>query len=416
MSVNKCLEWRYQGDVNKIVISLAATVDEKSSTLSTNASDLTASRDICSPAATADQKMIAPAVVVDGKSLITNTNTPDKTASHDILSAVALVNQHMTVLSRTPSQECLVVETDTDGVSAKLTKSQKINRRLKIKRNKNIESFDKREVTENHGSLGAIASIDLKILVLSLAATVDEKSSIPSTNATDQIASRDTLSTKVHEAVSSETGSDKTVTDSGKLNAIDGSSAMEVTEAISGEMVLGPEVVNSEISTSNTTSKQKTNKQKVGVNPSENKEITQATVGKKLVIVNVKGMLTGQLDWLGQGSTCSSSFAYCNLGESVASVAKTSQANNVVIALASSEGLTSESKPATALAITKGTLLEEAEKIVVTYTDVMITKILDMKQCVELKMGSYLGVAAHLRTPLSLSIYVINLEAFPKWD
>ncbi|GKB33345.1 hypothetical protein Tco_0872746, partial [Tanacetum coccineum] len=58
-----------------------------------------------------------------------------------------------------------------------------------------------------------------------------------------------------------------------------------------------------------------------------------------------------------KGSTYSSSFAYRSLGEFVASVAKTSQVNNVAIALASSEGLTLESKLVTALAIAKRTLL-----------------------------------------------------------
>jgi hypothetical protein len=51
----------------------------------------------------------------------------------------------------------------------------------------------------------------------------------------------------------------------------------------------GPEVVNSEIGASN--SNQKTKKQKVDVNPCENKEITKATLGKKLVIFDVNGLL-----------------------------------------------------------------------------------------------------------------------------
>ncbi|GKG50158.1 hypothetical protein Tco_0521258, partial [Tanacetum coccineum] len=91
-----------------------------------------------------------------------------KTASHDILIPSTLVDQQMTVLSPAPVLECLVLETDKDGVSAKLAKSQKINRRrrLKIKRNKNLESLDKREGTENPGSLGAIASVDPKMMVL----------------------------------------------------------------------------------------------------------------------------------------------------------------------------------------------------------------------------------------------------------
>lgn len=57
---------------------------------------------------------------------------------------------------------------------------------------------------------------------------------------------------------------------------------------------------------------------------------------------------------LGKGPTCSSTSAYHSLGESVASAAKVSQANNVAIALASSEGLNPASKLATASAIAKG--------------------------------------------------------------
>lgn len=57
---------------------------------------------------------------------------------------------------------------------------------------------------------------------------------------------------------------------------------------------------------------------------------------------------------LGTGPMGQSTFAYHSLGESVASVAKASQANNVAIALASSEDLTSESKLSTASAIAKG--------------------------------------------------------------
>ncbi|KAL4589901.1 hypothetical protein LXL04_002813 [Taraxacum kok-saghyz] len=164
---------------------------------------------------------------------------------------------------------------------------------------------------------------------------------------------------------------------------------------------------------------------------------------------------------LGKGPTGPS---YCSLGESVASVAKTSQANNVAIVLASSEGLTPDSKLATASHIAKGTLLgtyedtrfkseskkaslksvdffglgsgpdlekklkytqdicsgvilgkelvnapanvltpgvlaEEAEKIAESYPDVLTAKILDTEQCKELKMGSYLGVAAASTNP-----------------
>jgi len=58
---------------------------------------------------------------------------------------------------------------------------------------------------------------------------------------------------------------------------------------------------------------------------------------------------------LGKGPTGSSTSAYRSLGESVASAAKASQANNVAVALASSEDLTPESKLTTASAIATGT-------------------------------------------------------------
>ncbi|XP_071686092.1 leucine aminopeptidase 1-like [Rutidosis leptorrhynchoides] len=167
---------------------------------------------------------------------------------------------------------------------------------------------------------------------------------------------------------------------------------------------------------------------------------------------------------LGKGPNGSSTVAYRSLGESVASAAKSSQASNVAIALASSEGLTPESKLTTASAIAKGTLLgtyedsrfkseskksalksvdlfgfgagpdlekklkytedvctgvilakelvnapanvltpevlaNEAELIAKTYSDVFTAKILDTEQCKELKMGSYLGVAAASTNP-----------------
>lgn len=44
-------------------------------------------------------------------------------------------------------------------------------------------------------------------------------------------------------------------------------------------------------------------------------------------------------------------------------------------------------------------LAEEASKIAATYNDVLSAKILDEEQCKELKMGSYLGVAAASANP-----------------
>nr|GEZ84385.1 ABC transporter B family member 11-like [Tanacetum cinerariifolium] len=57
------------------------------------------------------------------------------------------------------------------------------------KANKDLESLVKREDTDNPASLGAIAFIDSKMTMLSPATTIDEKSSILNTNATDQIVS-----------------------------------------------------------------------------------------------------------------------------------------------------------------------------------------------------------------------------------
>lgn len=44
-------------------------------------------------------------------------------------------------------------------------------------------------------------------------------------------------------------------------------------------------------------------------------------------------------------------------------------------------------------------LAEEASKVASTYSDVFTAKILDADQCKELKMGSYLGVAAASANP-----------------
>nr|AFK42034.1 unknown [Medicago truncatula] len=49
--------------------------------------------------------------------------------------------------------------------------------------------------------------------------------------------------------------------------------------------------------------------------------------------------------------------------------------------------------------LTPGVLAEEASKVASTYSDVFTAKILDADQCKELKMGSYLGVAAASANP-----------------
>lgn len=49
--------------------------------------------------------------------------------------------------------------------------------------------------------------------------------------------------------------------------------------------------------------------------------------------------------------------------------------------------------------LTPGVLAEEASKVASLYSDVFTAKILDAQQCAELKMGSYLGVAAASSNP-----------------
>ncbi|KAK3007313.1 LOW QUALITY PROTEIN: hypothetical protein RJ639_016247 [Escallonia herrerae] len=181
-------------------------------------------------------------------------------------------------------------------------------------------------------------------------------------------------------------------------------------------------------------------------------------------ILRLPGLCTKRvgLIGLGQCSLASSTAAYRSLGEAVASAAKASQANSVAVVLASSEGLSAESKLQTASAIatgavlgtyednrfkieeaplksvdffglgtgpelekklkyaedvcagiilgkelvnapanvlTPGVLAEEAKKIASMYSDVVSATILDVDQCKELKMGSYLGVAAASANP-----------------
>ncbi|PPR82015.1 hypothetical protein GOBAR_AA38701 [Gossypium barbadense] len=166
----------------------------------------------------------------------------------------------------------------------------------------------------------------------------------------------------------------------------------------------------------------------------------------------------------GSKRTASSPASFQRLGEAVAAAAKTAQANSVAIVLASSEGLSNESKLSTASAIASGTVLgiyedsrykseprkpklnsvdiiglgtrpelekmlkyaenvssaiifgrelvnspanvltlaalaAEASNIASLYSDVLSANILSAEQCKELKMGSYLGVAAASANP-----------------
>ncbi|KAI3423743.1 CYTOSOL_AP domain-containing protein [Psidium guajava] len=182
------------------------------------------------------------------------------------------------------------------------------------------------------------------------------------------------------------------------------------------------------------------------------------------VVLRLPGIGSKRVGLIGLGQSASTPTAFRGLGEAVAAAAKAAQASNVGIVLASSEGLSAESKLTAASAISSGTVLglhddtrykseskktalksvdilglgsgpeldkklkyaedvssgiifgrelvnspanvltpavlaHEASKIASAYSDVISATILDAEQCKELKMGSYLGVAAASANP-----------------
>ncbi|KAA8535356.1 hypothetical protein F0562_030357 [Nyssa sinensis] len=74
-------------------------------------------------------------------------------------------------------------------------------------------------------------------------------------------------------------------------------------------------------------------------------------------VLRLPGLGSKRIGLIGLGQCESSTVAYRSLGEAVAAAAKAAQASNVAIALASSEGLSAESKVNTASAIASGTVL-----------------------------------------------------------
>ncbi|XP_027330939.1 leucine aminopeptidase 1-like [Abrus precatorius] len=181
-------------------------------------------------------------------------------------------------------------------------------------------------------------------------------------------------------------------------------------------------------------------------------------------VLRIAGLGSKRVGLIGLGQSPSTSAPFKGLGEAVVAAAKSAQASNVAVVLASSEGLSAQSKIGTAYAIasgavlglfednrykseskkptlrsidiiglgtgpelekklkyagdvssgiifgrelvnspanvlTPGVLAEEASKIASTYKDVFTAKILNATQCEELKMGSYLGVAAASANP-----------------
>ncbi|KAL6539329.1 Leucine aminopeptidase 2, chloroplastic [Orobanche hederae] len=181
-------------------------------------------------------------------------------------------------------------------------------------------------------------------------------------------------------------------------------------------------------------------------------------------VLRLPGLGSKRVGLIGLGSSPSPAVTYRSLGEAVALAAKSSQADNVAITLASSEVVPADLKLITASAIatgavlgtfddnrfksgskqaslksvdiiglgtgpeiekklkyagdvcsgiifgkelvnapanvlTPGVLADEAVRIASEHSDVLSAKILDVEHCKELKMGSYLGVAAASANP-----------------
>ncbi|KAK7291954.1 hypothetical protein RIF29_07526 [Crotalaria pallida] len=186
-------------------------------------------------------------------------------------------------------------------------------------------------------------------------------------------------------------------------------------------------------------------------------------VGQSTVL-RIAGLGSKRVGLIGLGQSASTPAAFKGFGEAVAAAAKSAQASNAAVVLASLEGLSAQSKLSSAYAIasgavlglfednrykseskkpalssidiigfgtgpelekklkyagdvssgiifgrelvnspanvlTPGALAEEASKIASTYNDVFTATILNAEQCKELKMGSYLGVAAASANP-----------------
>ncbi|KAM1173162.1 hypothetical protein FF1_025927 [Malus domestica] len=179
-------------------------------------------------------------------------------------------------------------------------------------------------------------------------------------------------------------------------------------------------------------------------------------------VVRLPGLGSKRVGLFGLGQSALSTEAFQGLGEAAAAAAKAVQAGDIAIVLASSEGISAKSNTASAIAsgtvlgiyednrykseskksvlksveilglgtgpevekklkyaedvtsgiifgkelvnspanvLTPGKLAEEASKIASTYSDVLSANVLNEEQCKELKMGSYLAVAAASANP-----------------
>lgn len=71
-------------------------------------------------------------------------------------------------------------------------------------------------------------------------------------------------------------------------------------------------------------------------------------------VLRLPGLGSKRIALVGLGSLTSSTAAYRSLGEAAAAAAKSAQASNIAVALASTDGLSIESKLSSASAITTG--------------------------------------------------------------
>ena len=76
-------------------------------------------------------------------------------------------------------------------------------------------------------------------------------------------------------------------------------------------------------------------------------------VGQSTVL-RIPGLGSKRVGLIGLGQSASTTAAFTGFGEAVAATAKSAQASSVAIVLASSEGLSGDSKPNTASAIASG--------------------------------------------------------------
>ncbi|KAL5064838.1 hypothetical protein RYX36_026575, partial [Vicia faba] len=146
------------------------------------------------------------------------------------------------------------------------------------------------------------------------------------------------------------------------------------------------------------------------------KEDFFAKVGQSTVL-RIKGLGSKRVGLIGLGQSPSTTTLFKGFSEVVVVAAKSAQASsNVAIVLTSFEGLSSELKLSTAFSIASekklkyaedvssgilfgselvnspaNILTPEASKVASIYNDVFTAKILDVEQCKELKMVSYLG-------------------------